>query len=157
VAFANLVRGVPLDARHHYTGDLFTLLNPYALLGGLTTLGLFALHGAVFLALKTDGEVRDRARRLLARGWLPVVAVAASFLLITEADHGRPATWGTALVAALALVGGVLAGARGREGWAFAGTAVTLVFAVATLFGNLWPDVMPSTTSPAFSLTVHNA
>jgi cytochrome d ubiquinol oxidase subunit II len=157
VAFANLVRGVPLDARHRFTGDLFTLLNPYALLGGLATLGLFALHGAVFLALKTDGEVRDRARRLLARGWLPVVAIAASFLLITQVDYGRLATWGTALVAALALVCGVLAGARGREGWAFAGTAVTLVFAVATLFGNLWPDVMPSTTSPAFSLTVRGA
>src|SRR3954470_3827474 len=66
VAFANLVRGVPLDARHHFTGDLFTLVNPYALLGGLTTLGLFALHGAVFLALKTDGEIRGRARTLVS-------------------------------------------------------------------------------------------
>ena len=157
VAFANLVRGVPLDAHHHFTGTLFTLLNPYALLGGLTTLGLFGLHGAMFLALKTDGEVRDRARRLLARGWLPVVAVAASFLVITQVAYGRPATWVTALVAALALLGGVFAGVRGREGWAFAGTAVTLALAVATLFGNLWPAVMPSTLDPAFGLTVHNA
>jgi cytochrome d ubiquinol oxidase subunit II len=157
VAFANLVRGVPLDARHHVTGDLFTLLSPYALLGGLTTLGLFALHGAVFLALKTDGEIRDRARALIGRWWLPVVAIAASFLTITQVDYGRPATWATAFVAALALAGGVAAGVLGREGWAFAGTAVTIVFAVATLFGNLWPDVMPSSTDPAYSLTVHNA
>ncbi|GAB3979577.1 cytochrome d ubiquinol oxidase subunit II [Actinoallomurus acanthiterrae] len=157
VAFANLVRGVPLDAAHRFTGNLVTLLNPYALLGGLATLGLFALHGAVFLALKTDGEVRHRARALLTR-WCPlVVVIAASFLIFTEVAYGRPATWATALAAALALVGGVTAGIRGREGWAFIGTAVTLALAVATLFGNLWPDVMPSTTNAAFSLTVHNA
>src|SRR5690242_16933048 len=65
VALANIVRGVPLDADHNFTGTFFTLLNPYALLGGLTTLVLFALHGAVFLALKTHGPVRDRARALV--------------------------------------------------------------------------------------------
>ena len=64
VAFANLVDGVPLDADHEFTGSLLDLLGPYALLGGVTTLTLFALHGAVFVALKTDGAVRLRARRL---------------------------------------------------------------------------------------------
>jgi cytochrome d ubiquinol oxidase subunit II len=157
VAFANLVRGVPLDAHHQFTGTLFTLLNPYALLGGLTTAGLFALHGAVFLALKTDGEIRHRARALIVRWWPPVVAIAASFLLVTQVQYGRGATWATALVAAVALAGAVLAAVRGREGWAFIGTAVTIVCAVATLFGDLWPNVMPSTTASAFSLTVHNA
>src|SRR5207249_3235719 len=74
VAFGNIVRGVPIDAAHEYTGSFFTLLNPYALLGGLTTLSLFTLHGAVFLALKTDGELRARARRVI--GWTgPVAAV----------------------------------------------------------------------------------
>ena len=157
VAFANLVRGVPLNASHHFTGNLLTLLNPYGLLGGLTTLGLFALHGAVFLALKTDGEVRVRARRLITRGSLVVVVVAAAFLLITQAEYGKAATWVTALVAALALIGGIVAAIRGREGWAFLGTAIALAAAVATLFGDLWPNVMPSSTNSAFSLTVHNA
>ena len=61
VAFANILRGVPLDADHEYVGGLLDLLNPYALLGGLTTLALFLTHGAVFLALKTTGDIRDRA------------------------------------------------------------------------------------------------
>src|SRR5262245_38830842 len=64
VAFGNIVHGVPLDANHELTGSLLTLLNPYALLGGLATLLLFALHGAVFLSLKTTGGVRERAASL---------------------------------------------------------------------------------------------
>ncbi|WP_030169174.1 cytochrome d ubiquinol oxidase subunit II [Spirillospora albida] len=157
VAFANIVRGVPINADHHYTGNLFTLLNPYALLGGLTTLLVFVLHGAVFLALKTDGEVRYRARAFITRTWLPVAGVAALFLVLTQLSDGRPATWATAGVAAIALLGGIAAALRGREGIAFAGTAVAIVATVATLFGNLWPDVMPSSTSALFSLTVENA
>ena len=111
----------------------------------------------VFVALKTDGEVRVRARRLITRGSLVVVVVAAAFLLITQAEYGKAATWVTALVAALALIGGIVAAIRGREGWAFLGTAIALAAAVATLFGDLWPNVMPSSTNSAFSLTVHNA
>ncbi|GAA3508868.1 cytochrome d ubiquinol oxidase subunit II [Actinomadura keratinilytica] len=157
VAFANIVRGVPIDADHHYTGDLLTLLNPYALLGGLTTLAVFTLHGAVFLALKTDGEVRWRARALLTRLAAPVVVLAAAFLAVTQIIQGKPLTWVTAAIAAVALLGGIAAGLRGREGWAFTGTAVAIAATVATLFGDLWPNVMPSTTDAAHSLTVHNA
>jgi cytochrome bd ubiquinol oxidase subunit II len=157
VAFANIVHGVPLDAEHEYTGTLFTLLNPYGLLGGLATLSLFTLHGAVFLGLKTDGEIRRRARLLLTRGWLPVTAIAATFLLVSQFDTGVPATWATAIAAAVALLGGITAGIRGREGWAFIGTAGAIALAVITLFGNLWPDVLPSTTNAAHGLTVDNA
>ena len=74
MAFANLVRGVQLDDAHQYVGGLWALLNPFALLGGLTTLVLFLLHGSVFVALKTDGEIRTRARRFA--GVLSVVALA---------------------------------------------------------------------------------
>ncbi len=157
VAFANIVHGVPLDAGHHYTGNLFTLLNPYGLLGGLATLGLFTLHGTVFVALKTDGQIRRQARRLLLRGFLPVVVIAAVFLLVSQLDTGKPATWATAGAAAVALLAGIAAAIRGREGWAFLGTAVAIALAVVTLFGNLWPDVLPSTTADAYSLTVDNA
>jgi len=64
VAFASILRGVPLDADNEFAGSLLDLLSPYALLGGLTTLSLFLLHGAVFVSLKTDGDVRHRARAL---------------------------------------------------------------------------------------------
>jgi cytochrome d ubiquinol oxidase subunit II len=157
VAFANIVRGVPVNAQQVYTGNLLTLLNWYGLLGGLVTLSLFVLHGALFLSLRTDGELRRRARRTAMRASLAAIPLAAVFLAATQISHGRPATDVTAAVAAVALIGGAAAARARKEGWAFAGTALTLVLAVATLFGDLWPNVMPSSTSPAYSLTVANA
>ncbi len=157
VAFGNIVHGVPLNKDHEFTGTLLTLLNPYALLGGLVTLTLFALHGALFLALKTDGEVRKNARQLASRLGVVVVALAAAFLIWTQVDSGRAATHVTAVVAALALIGALFANSRGREGWAFACLGATILLTVATLFGDLWPNVLPSSTDSAFSLTVRNA
>jgi cytochrome d ubiquinol oxidase subunit II len=157
VAFGNIVRGVPLDARHHYTGTFFTLLNPYALLGGVTTLTLFATHGAIFTALKTTGEIRADARRLAGRLGVVAVVAAAAFLLWTQIAHGDVATAVTGTVAALALLAALYANAVGREGWAFLATAGTIVFATAMLFLALYPDVLPSAPNPANSLTVVNA
>lgn len=158
VAFANIVHGVPLDGDHEYTGSLFTLLNPYGLLGGLTTVGLFLLHGAVFLALKTDGDIRHRARGLALRLAGPVILVAAAFLLWTQLDRGTVASGLLILAAAAALLTAVPAIAAGREGRAFAATAAAIGLAVIALFTALWPDVLPSTVDPANnSLTVHNA
>jgi cytochrome d ubiquinol oxidase subunit II len=154
IAVANIARGVPLDADHEYTGGLLDLLNPYALLGGLTTLALFVTHGAVFLALKTTGDIRARANTLAARTGVAAAALLAAFLTWTA-----PA--GLALICALAaiaaVVGALIANRRGREGWAFLGTASGIALAVATLFAGLYPDVLPSTVDPAHSLTVENA
>ncbi|HEY2947705.1 MAG TPA: cytochrome d ubiquinol oxidase subunit II [Micromonosporaceae bacterium] len=157
VAFANIVRGVPLDADHEYVGTVLELLNPYALLGGLTTLALFVTHGAVFLALKTRGEVRDRANTLAGRVGVLAAALAVAFLGWTLGIRGGAAPTGLAVAAAVALVGGLLANRVRREGWAFLGTAVAIALAVAALFTALFPDVLPSTVDPANSLTVHNA
>ncbi|WP_051581530.1 cytochrome d ubiquinol oxidase subunit II [Pseudonocardia acaciae] len=157
VAFGNIVGGVPLDAAHHYTGTFFTLLNPYALLGGLATLTVFALHGCRFAALKTTGPVRERATRV---GWQLsglAVACAGGFLLWTQLSLGHGWTVIAAAVAALALLGGIVAAMAGREGWAFALTAAAIAAFTATLFGALYPNVLPSATDPANSLTVTNA
>lgn len=163
VAFANIVQGVPLDADHNFTGSLLTLLNPYGLLGGLTTLLLFFTHGVYFVALKTDGEVREKARRLATRAGVITIVVAAVFLvwtIVMTAGKGAPLlglTVACAVVAALALIASVLANLRGREGLAFAGGAVTVVFAILTLWTALYPYVMPSSTDLAHSLTIENA
>ncbi len=157
VAFANIVRGVPIDADHQFTGTLLTLLNPYALLGGLTTLSLFLLHGAVFVSLKTDGPIRVHARRTAARLAPVTLVVAGVFAVWTQLAHGQLWTWAAVLVAAAGLAAAVLATREGREGIAFALTSVVVVAAVVLLFGSLFPDVMPSSTDVANSLTTANA
>ncbi|MCY7400018.1 MAG: cytochrome d ubiquinol oxidase subunit II, partial [Nocardioides sp.] len=157
VAFANIVAGVPIDADKEFTGTLFTLLNPFGLLGGLVTLSLFATHGAMFIALKTDGDIRHRARDLAVRIGAVAALLAVVFLVWTQLKTGTALTAVVFAAAALALVGGLLAAMAGREGWAFVGTFITIGLAVAGLFLALFPDVMPSTTDPAFSLTTTNA
>ncbi|MEV8639101.1 cytochrome d ubiquinol oxidase subunit II [Streptosporangium sp. NPDC051023] len=156
VAFANIVRGVPLDADHEYTGSLLTLLNPYALLGGLATLALFTLHGALFLTLRTTDDLRARSAALAKRLAVGALAVGGVFLVITQLTVGKPATWAGVAVAALGIALSLLMTLRGRDGWAFTASAVAIVAVTATLFGSLWPDVMPA-LDPANSLNVHNA
>lgn len=157
VAFANILRGVPLDADHEYVGGLLDLLNPYALLGGATTLALFLTHGAVFLALKTTGDVRERAGALAVRLGVGAAVLAVGFLSWTLTIRSSAAAVVLAVGAALALVGGLAAAKVRREGWAFTGTAVAIGLAVATLFAALFPNVLPSTLDAAGTLTATNA
>ncbi|MFG2301617.1 cytochrome d ubiquinol oxidase subunit II [Actinacidiphila glaucinigra] len=157
VAFANMVHGVAIDESGEFTGGVQDLLGPYALLGGLLTLSLFTFHGAVFAALKTLGDIRVRARRFATRAGAVTAVLAVAFLAWTQGDGGNTASLTAAAVAVLALLAALGANLRGREGWAFAFSGITVVAAVAMLFLVLFPDVMPSTLDPAWSLTVKNA
>jgi cytochrome d ubiquinol oxidase subunit II len=157
VAFGNIVRGVKIDRNFEYVGTLWDLLNPYALLGGLVTLTLFTFHGAVFTALKTVGDIRERARKLAFKVGLATAAFALVFLLWTQADRGDAKSLVALVVAVAALVAAIVANQAGREGWSFALSGVTIVAAVAMLFLTLFPNVMPSTLNEEWSLTVTNA
>ena len=157
VALTNVVMGLPIDAQKEYTGNLFTLLNPVGLLGGLTTVALFLTHGAIFIALKTEGDIRHEARALSLKTGAVAAVLAVVLLVSINVSTGSIASWIAAVVAAVALLAGLFAAFRDREGWAFIGTFVGIAAAVATLFLALFPDVMPSTTNPAFSLTTTNA
>ncbi|MFE7128117.1 cytochrome d ubiquinol oxidase subunit II [Streptomyces sp. NPDC057617] len=157
VAFGNIVRGVAIDAHKEYVGSFGDLLNPYALLGGLVTLTLFTFHGAVFAALKTVGDIRVRARKLAVGLGLLTALLALGFLLWTQADKGDGTSLVALIVAVVALAGAVGTIAAGREGWSFALSGVTIVAVVAMLFLTLFPNVMPSSLDPAWSLTVTNA
>ncbi|MBM0260175.1 cytochrome d ubiquinol oxidase subunit II [Micromonospora sp. 4G55] len=157
VAFANILRGVPLDADHEYVGGLVDLLHPYALLGGVTTAALFLTHGAVFLALKTTGEIRERAGALAVRLGVGTAVAAVAFLTWTLSIRSSAAAVVFAVGAALALLGALAAARVRREGWAFTGTAVAIGLAVATLFAALFPNVLPSTLDAAGTLTATNA
>lgn len=157
VAFANIVHGVPIDAAKNFTGSVLDLLNPYALLGGVVTLVLFTFHGSVFAALKTLGDVRSRARSLATVLGLVTAVVASAFLLWTQLHSGNGRSLAALVLAVAALALALVFNRLGREGWAFAFSGVTIAAAVAMLFLALFPDVMPSTTDPAWSLTVSNA
>ncbi|MEV1289213.1 cytochrome d ubiquinol oxidase subunit II [Micromonospora sp. NPDC049679] len=157
VAFANITRGVPLDADHEYVGGLLDLLNPYALLGGATTLTLFVTHGAFFLALKTTGDIRTRAARLAGRTGALAAALTIAFLAWTLTIRHTPAAVVLAVLAALALFAALAANRVRREGRAFAGTATAIGLTVATLFTALFPAVLPSTLDAAGTLTTSNA
>ena len=157
VAFANIARGVPLDADHEYTGGLLDLLHPYALLGGATTASLFLAHGAVFLALKTTGDIRQPRRTARHRAVALAAALAAGFLTWTLTIRNTPVAIALVVAALLALAGALAAARTRREGWAFTGTAATIALTVATIFTALYPAVLPSTADPAGTLTVTNA
>lgn len=157
VAFANILRGVRIDAEMEYVGGFFELLNPYALLGGAMTLLLFLTHGAVFVSLKTDGPIRHEARALAEKAGLAAAGVTVVFLAWTQLQTGTAASLVAFGVAAVALVAGLLALPAGREGWAFLGTFVAIALGVAGLFLALFPDVMPTTLADGTGLTTTNA
>ena len=156
VAFANLVRGVELDADHQYVGGFWALLNPFALLGGATTLLIFLTHGAVFLALKSDGDIRERAGAFAARSSILGLVVAGSWAVWAQIAYSVAWTWIAVAAAAVSLVVVVVAARGRREGLAFTASALAIVAAVVLIFGSMYPDVMPA-FDPANSLTVSNA
>ncbi|MFA3837445.1 cytochrome d ubiquinol oxidase subunit II [Streptomyces aureus] len=157
VAFGNIVRGVKIDAHKEFVGSFWDLLNPYAILGGLVTLTLFTFHGAVFASLKTVGDIRVRARKMALGLGLVAAAFALAFLIWTQADKGDSSSLIAMIVTVAALVGAVVAIKAGREGWSFALSGTTIAAAVAMLFLTLFPNVMPSSLDPDWSLTVTNA
>lgn len=163
VAFANIVRGVPLersaDGYIEYVGGFFNLLNLYALLGGVVTLFVFLTHGAIFLSLKTAGGIRDRARELAIK--LGLVAAVAAVAFLTWTNLMLPEFDGVVLTlstgVALAWVAGLYATLRRREGWAFIFSASAILLFVSDLFFALYPRVMPSSLGEQFDLTINNA
>ncbi len=162
VAFGNLLRGVPIDASKNYAGDFFYLLNPYALLVGIYGLGLMILHGAVYLSLRSEGEVSERARNVAAKLWLPVVvllfaALGASYLF-TDMYRKLGVNPGfVPIVGGMALLSVIWFVRNKHDGWAFVMTALAIVTTVITIFLTLYPRVMISSLKPEWSLTIYNA
>ncbi len=157
IALGDLVAGLPIDSHQEFTGTFWDLFTGYGVYTGLMLVVLCLTHGAVFLALRTTGDLRDRAHALGGRlAWLALVAVigfAAWTLAI--ADVGTLTSVALALPA-VAVVVAVVFLRGGREGRAFAATAVAMGATVLTLFGSLYPDVMVSSTSASYNLTVAN-
>ena len=162
VAFANIVRGVPIDENMTFTGNLLTLLNPFSLLGGLVTLSLFTLHGGLFLSIKTSDIILERVKTAVGRIWLPVVILVLLFvgfsLVETDLFEGFNIVQGIGLLAAVvALLAAGWMIRKQQFGYGFIGTSITIVGVVMLLFGGLFPRVMPSSLGEQFDLTIYNA
>jgi cytochrome d ubiquinol oxidase subunit II len=161
VAWANIVGGVPIDGKREFTGDLFDLLGPYALLGGLVTLVLFLSHGAIFLTLRLRGDMIERARAV-ARIAAPIAAVLMLAFLAWTVAHQADRD-GIDVASLVCAVGAVAAAAAvptqlGRRlAWAFGLSAASIALLFAALFIDLFPNVMVSSTSPAFDMTLNAA
>jgi cytochrome d ubiquinol oxidase subunit II len=161
VALGDLLHGLPIDAAGEYTGSFWGLLQPYALYAGVTLVVLCVAHGATFLALKTADGLRERARAV-ARYAVPTAAIVLlGFVVWTHAIAGKGVLPNPVEVAGvLAMLAAAWLAADGREGrdsrdgWAFGATTLAVALTILSIFSELYPRVMVSSTSAAFDLTV---
>lgn len=156
-ALALTSTGLPLNANGDRVGGAFAWFNGYAVLGGAAVVLFCVVHAAAFLALKTDGTVRERARKLFRLAAPFALLPLLAWGLAVQLSNQKPLGWALLLLGVLAVGFAVIAAARRREGWAFLGCGVFLLSMMATIFLNLFPNVLPSTLSADFSLTVQNA
>jgi cytochrome d ubiquinol oxidase subunit II len=163
IALASLLHGVPIASDQTFAGDFGDLFSVYSVLAGVAVCLLFALHGAVFLTLRTLGELRERARHVASRLAPAAAVVGAGFLvwtLVVASDVNDKGVFPgivPVVVAGVAVVAAVVLVRAGNERWAFLATATTIGAVVVTLFVSLYPRVMVSDPEFGNSLTVENA
>jgi cytochrome d ubiquinol oxidase subunit II len=164
VAFANIFKGIPIDESGLYHGSLLTLLNPYGILGGLLFVSLFVVHGSIWLAIKTDGDLQDRAVSTASFMWIALLVIAVLFLIATAfsttlyANYlAHPVLFLVLIADVAALVGIKLFLMKQAYFYAWFSSAATIV--LCTFFGviGLFPNLFPSSIDPDFSLTAFNA
>jgi cytochrome d ubiquinol oxidase subunit II len=159
VALGDLRNGLPINQDHNFTGNFFNLLTPYGLWTGLTLLGLCLLHGAIFLKLKTTGVVRERARSIARTlGWVAVALVIGFVVWTLVVADARDVPDPVQVLAVIAVIAAArLAVSEHNDGWAFSASALAIAATVGSLFVSLYPNLMISSTSAAYDLTVNNS
>ena len=149
--------GLPIDANGDRVGGPFVWLSFEAVLGGLALVGFALVHGATFLALKTDGPVREKMGRLVPRLAPIALLPIAGWAILIQVRGGNPASWTLLVLAVVAVLVGYWFALKRREGWAFTGFAAFGALGAASIFAGVFPVVLPSTIDPAYNLTVFNA
>ncbi len=157
IALGDLLHGLPINSNQDYTGSFWDLLPPYAVFTGITLVWICLLHGATFLSLKTTGDMRQRAG-VIARRVAPVTgAFVLGFVIWTHVTASTTFFLNPVeLLAVLAAIAAVWLVYDHRDGFAFAATTVTMAACIVSIFTGLYPNVMVSSTSKAYNLTVHN-
>jgi cytochrome bd-type quinol oxidase subunit 2 len=159
VGLGDLLNGLPINQSHEYTGNFFDLLTPYGLWTGLTILGLCLLHGATFLMLKTTDAVRARARAAARPlGWAAIALVIGWVIWTRSVTSGSDVPEPVEVLAVIAVIFAArLASGDQHEGWAFTASALAIAATVGSIFIDLYPNVMVSSTNAAYNLTVNNS
>jgi len=162
VTVANLMRGVAIESDMNYYGGLVPLLNPYSMFGGVVFLGLFLVHGASFLGIKLEGDLKDRVKKLSGKIWIAVVVLTVIFLVWTYFATdilNNPGFDGLipAILAAVALLAYGWFLRQGKEGLTFICGGLVIILATVMVFSGLFPNLMVSTLDPAYNLTIYNA
>ena len=149
--------GLPINDNGDRVGGAFAWVSLPVLLGGLGFVGFSLVQGLAFVALKTDGDIRDRARNTLVR-WSPVLLLPiVAWVLALDFTTGNGVSWLCTILAVVAVLIAWISAKGGREGRAFAGLSVFLAFGALAIFTAMYPNVLPSTLDPAYSLTIANA
>ena len=161
LVFTNLLGGVPIDQNLNYAGTPFGWITPYGLIGGLTMVSVFLLHGANYLTLKLDDPMRERARAaaraLYIFAAVMVVILAVSTYIFTDIGIRIGVNPGILPIASVtALLVTIYFINRKMEGWAFVMSGLNIILTQIAFFSLMFPRVMVSSTNPAWSLTIHN-
>ena len=162
VAFANIVKGVPIDATMTYTGGFWNLLNPFALIAGVVSLVGFTLQGSLYLSLKLNGKLQEKADAAGKTIWLVQFIAFALLVVVSYKFSGILSGFG--FNAGLALILGLLlltamrflAGKK-KFGWAFILSSLAILVVTVAVFWQLFPNVMISSLGAANNLTIYNA
>ncbi len=158
VGLGDLLHGLPIDSSHDFTGNFFDLLTPYGLWTGVTLLGLCLLHGATFLKLRTTDQVRERARAVARPlGWVAIALVVGFVIWTRHVAGGADVPGPVEILAVIAVIFAARLARTDNDGWAFTASAIAIAATVGSIFIDLYPHVMISSTSAAYDLTVNNA
>ncbi|RQV98851.1 cytochrome d ubiquinol oxidase subunit II [bacterium] len=165
VAVGNILRGIPLNSEGVFTGTFLGLLNPYALLVGILSLVMFTMHGAIYLTMKTEGELHAAMEGWINRSWMAFVVLYVATTIASygsarylfEGALGNPLWWILFLLILASIISIPVAVKAGRFGLAFISSSLTIACAIGLAFTGLFPRLVPSFTNLDYSLTIYNA
>lgn len=161
----NLARGLPLNAKHEFTGNLLTLLNPYALMVGVTTVALFMMHGSIYLVMKTEGDLHDRVRGWVNKSIIFFIVCASISTLVTLVYFPRmtdpfrlhPALFVVPLLMMLAIANIPREIHLRHDFRAFLSSSAAIAFLLILLSIGLFPNLVYAINDPAYSMTIMNS
>jgi cytochrome d ubiquinol oxidase subunit II len=158
IGLGDLLTGLPINSSHEFTGNFGDLFTGYGVWTGFTMLSLCLLHGATFLKLRTTGAVRERARALARPlGWAAIALLVGFVIWTRKVAGGAEVPEPVQVLAVIAVIFAARLTVSDHDGWAFIASAIAIAASVGSIFIDLYPNVMVSSTNAAYNLTVHNS